>query len=217
MVVVPLEDLETEGNFMGHCVGNYARAVKSKKTIIYSLRDNKNKPHVTIEVTKGQIVQIQGKENKDPIQKYHAMLDEWLEAKKLHNNETIKYITNPKKLEELAKSESSIVKCSVAKNPNTPIEVLELLTKDKNMYVKCSVAKNPNTPIEVLKLLAKDKNGHVRCTVAKNPNTPIEVLKLLAKDENEYVRGDVARNVNTPAEVLKLLAKDKKVWTLDVV
>jgi gas vesicle protein len=140
MVIVSAEDLETEGNFMGHCVGDYDKQVKSGITIIYSLRDSKNKPHVTIEVAVpyNEVVQIQGKENRDPIQKYHAMIDEWLESKKLHNNETIKYITDINKLEELAKSESEDVRSSVARNLNTPANVLEKLAKDKIFKVRDS-------------------------------------------------------------------------------
>ena len=55
-VDVPAQDLKTEGNLMGHCVGkpNYARAVKSGKMKIFSLRDRADKPHVTVEVSRGR-------------------------------------------------------------------------------------------------------------------------------------------------------------------
>jgi GNAT superfamily N-acetyltransferase len=46
-----LEDaLEYEGNTMGHCVGGYTPDVAQGKSRIFSLRDAKNEPHVTIEV-----------------------------------------------------------------------------------------------------------------------------------------------------------------------
>ena len=47
-----LEDaLKYEGDKMGHCVGGYCPDVAAGKTKIYSLRDAKGEPHVTIEVT----------------------------------------------------------------------------------------------------------------------------------------------------------------------
>jgi hypothetical protein len=46
-----LEDaLKYEGDTMGHCVGGYCPDVASGKSRIFSLRDAKNEPHVTVEV-----------------------------------------------------------------------------------------------------------------------------------------------------------------------
>jgi hypothetical protein len=46
-----LEDaLKYEGETMGHCVGGYCPDVVSGQSRIYSLRDKKGQPHVTIEV-----------------------------------------------------------------------------------------------------------------------------------------------------------------------
>jgi hypothetical protein len=42
--------LKYEGDTMGHCVGSYCPDVMEGKTRIYSLRDSKGEPHVTIEV-----------------------------------------------------------------------------------------------------------------------------------------------------------------------
>lgn len=44
------EALEYEGNVMGHCVGGYCPQVARGETQIFSLRDAKGEPHVTIEV-----------------------------------------------------------------------------------------------------------------------------------------------------------------------
>ena len=76
--------------------------------------------------------------------------------------------------------------------------VLRELSEDEKYYVRCGVAKNPNTPIEVLKKLSKDKDSSVRYRVAENPNTPIEILRKLSEDEKYYVRCGVAENPNTP-------------------
>lgn len=51
-----LEDqLKYEGDTMGHCVGGYCEDVASGKSKIYSLRDAKGRPHVTIEVEPGRL------------------------------------------------------------------------------------------------------------------------------------------------------------------
>lgn len=42
--------LQKEGELMGHCVGGYCDAVESGRSRIFSLRDAKGEPHVTIEV-----------------------------------------------------------------------------------------------------------------------------------------------------------------------
>ena len=55
-------DLEIEGDLMGHCVGGYCDDVAEGIMTIYSLRDKRNKPHATIEVTRsGEVEQIKGK------------------------------------------------------------------------------------------------------------------------------------------------------------
>jgi ribosomal protein S18 acetylase RimI-like enzyme len=93
-------DLAREGELMGHCVGGYCDVVRSGGTSIYSLRDPKGHPHVTIEVdgdppiTQGYgettwqprtvtVVQVQGKQDTEPIPEYRQKVDEWFEH--LHN------------------------------------------------------------------------------------------------------------------------------------
>lgn len=45
------EELEGEGDAMGHCVGSYADQVANGRTMIYSLRDHAGHPHVTTEIS----------------------------------------------------------------------------------------------------------------------------------------------------------------------
>lgn len=64
--------LDREGEIMGHCVGSYADDVMSERLHIYSLRDAKNVPHVTFEVSsRREVSQIKGTANEDVIPKYH--------------------------------------------------------------------------------------------------------------------------------------------------
>jgi len=60
-----------EGKLMSHCVGSYA----NRDVTIYSLRDDKNLPHCTIE----KDVQIKGKGNGKIIPKYIKYVVEFLE------------------------------------------------------------------------------------------------------------------------------------------
>ena len=87
--VVSENDLTVEGNRMNHCVGSYCEDVERGGSIIYSLRDLQNNPHVTIEVSgqesfdnrHGDIVQIKGKSNSEPKEEYKAMIKEWISNK----------------------------------------------------------------------------------------------------------------------------------------
>ena len=76
------DDLRFEGKIMGHCVGgnNYKTKVKNKTSMIISLRDESNEPHVTIEIdiSSSQVVQQYGKGNKEPIKKYQKLLKEFV-------------------------------------------------------------------------------------------------------------------------------------------
>lgn len=49
------EALRYEGDTMGHCVGGYCPAVESGESQIFSLRDRKGQPHVTIEVQRDDL------------------------------------------------------------------------------------------------------------------------------------------------------------------
>lgn len=94
------EELKFEGQFMGHCVGgqNYKSKVKSKISMIISLRDQENEPHVTIEIDipSSQVVQQYGKGNKEPVKKYQKLLKEFVlyasNFKGIENPETLKFL-----------------------------------------------------------------------------------------------------------------------------
>jgi plasmid maintenance system killer protein len=77
--------LSYEGGVMGHCVGSYYDKVNSGRARLFSLRDKKDASHITIEynVSNGEIVQIQGKENKQPKESYHKYLFEFATNEKL--------------------------------------------------------------------------------------------------------------------------------------
>lgn len=66
--------LEREGQMMGHCVAGYAGAVAAGISMIYSLRDTRNHPHVTVEIVAGHLRQLQGRANSFPAQKWQPYI-----------------------------------------------------------------------------------------------------------------------------------------------
>ncbi len=70
------EALDAESAVMQHCIGSgaYDASLKREGMAFYSLRDPFGKSHVTIEVKNGWIVQCQGKQNREPEQKYLGLL-----------------------------------------------------------------------------------------------------------------------------------------------
>lgn len=73
--------LDVEGDVMQHCVGgdDYGNRALHGDIEIYSLRDPKGRPHVTIEAVPElrRILQVQGKQNRAPLPEYRARVDEW--------------------------------------------------------------------------------------------------------------------------------------------
>jgi hypothetical protein len=71
--------LDREGSLMGHCVGagGYDNALKSGRAVFFSLRDPRNRPHVTMEVriADKKVLQARGKQNAYPIKKYAKMIE----------------------------------------------------------------------------------------------------------------------------------------------
>jgi len=100
------EALKYEGDTMGHCVGGYCPDVLEGRTRIYSLRDKRGEPHVTVEVQSlrgselgryaadlpegedvaamknppQKIVQIKGKGNARPVEKYDPYTQDFVRS-----------------------------------------------------------------------------------------------------------------------------------------
>lgn len=89
--------LKSEGDQMGHCVGGYCEDVLSGSSRIFSLRDSKGQPHVTvqvepyqgtpgrdvhgeIEIPPSRIVQIKGKSNMRPKDEYLPFVQDFIKS-----------------------------------------------------------------------------------------------------------------------------------------
>jgi hypothetical protein len=87
--------LKYEGDTMGHCVGGYCKDVASGRSNIYSLRDAKGEPHVTIETEPyshdgppDELRQQWEEETWDDPENdaYNAKVDAWHAANPSHND-----------------------------------------------------------------------------------------------------------------------------------
>lgn len=80
-------------------------------------------------------------------------------------------------------------KLRLAGSERTSKKILIILSADDEHWaVKYRVARNPNTPKEVLKILSTDKYWSVRYWVACNSSTPTEVLIKLSIDKDSGIR-----------------------------
>lgn len=100
LYLLKASDLAQEGAIMGHCVGgnNYKSKIKNKQSIILSIRDKNNMPHVTIEVDvkSRSTIQKYGKGNQPPVDKYLRMYSEYAlfatDFKDINNKEVLKFL-----------------------------------------------------------------------------------------------------------------------------
>lgn len=101
------QELKYESINMGHCVGgiSYQNKIKNHHAIIVSLRDDKNRPHVTIEILLqknsqmniiGMVSQCQGKHTVNswqPLPKYLEKIQEFvLFASDYYSDETLSFM-----------------------------------------------------------------------------------------------------------------------------
>ncbi len=104
------KQLKYEGDTMGHCVGGYCDDVLSGTARIFSLRDAKGEPHVTVEVAPtdtGDIIQqVKGKQNLPPKDEYLPFVQDFI-RKPYHGGQWGGFDEDPKYLglseEELRK------------------------------------------------------------------------------------------------------------------
>ena len=73
------DELEIEGDIMKNCVSSYKSKLIKGQSLILSMRDNKNQPHVTIEidVRTSSVTQVRGKANTPPSKEYMKIIAEF--------------------------------------------------------------------------------------------------------------------------------------------
>ncbi len=211
------QDLDTEGELMGHCVGgdNYWEAVQSGNTKIYSLRDKQNKPHVTMEVTDGEMRQCFGKQNETPVAKYHPALIEFFNKFKYFEGYLLIDNEIPEdKIDDVIRLGNRVTRQNIAEKTKNSA-VLETLSKDTDTGVRINVVRNPNTSIDTVKAMSTDPNSLIMRNVARSRRDSLdEVFDILAKDIEPIIRQDVAENLYTPGYILETMTKDNNLGVL---
>jgi hypothetical protein len=218
MVKVPVEDLKTEGDLMGHCVGGYTKYVREGECTIYSLRDKSNKPHVTIEIDKrGVVVQIQGKENSEPVSKYHDMIVEWVESNFKHNKNTVPYIRDPAKIRKIVHSKDLELLIGLARNIYANESVFTKLIETKNPTILTVLASNPSVPPNLLSMLSKETTewSDVANKLLDRDDLTSDVLDNLALNSYGTIRRLVAKYKHAERlsdKTIRLLSNDAIIW-----
>jgi len=94
---------------MGHCVGQYANRVKNGDIRVFSLRDPKNEPHITLGMYGGddnRVFQYYGTGNSDPKPLYQEMIKEWfLSIGNVENDSNIDSAYDEDDLEDVENTE----------------------------------------------------------------------------------------------------------------
>lgn len=188
-VLVSLADLKAEGDQMGHCVGGggYERGVKNKTIRIYSLRDRKNEPHVTVEynVRHNSFIQVQGKQNDAPVVKYHPAIGALVDKLAVRMDDvSLQYLSNPKTISKLfdenlqnPKRSSKDLLESLAENSNLPVPYMEkIVNADNKKLSQCllGLLRNPSIPPELL-LKISERPG-VGSFALYHANMPVDAL-----------------------------------------
>ena len=157
-------------------------------------------------------------------------------------------ITNPKTpkdvrvklLIKLSSDKDDYVRDFVAKNPETPDNILQILGSSE-IPSRLAILENPNASAEqqlslinhetelcidkiiqnnntakysnqLLKKLATEKSAAIRGNIGIFPLTSVELLTKLSKDKEDTVRQKVAGNTNAPEKILLNLSKDKSMF-----
>jgi hypothetical protein len=226
---------KVEGSSLAHC-GNMEGQSRTTDNILSLRKDVKiddqiyHQPYLTFIINKGYLGEMKAIANKIPPPSLHPQIIALLKDPRIkgviggtyESDFSLVHLTEEQR-QEVFKANPQLLpenqnlldypthhRIKVAKNPDTPLEILLQLAKDEDPSIRARVAENPNTPPEILARLAEDEDASIRIAVAKHPNTPPEILAQLAKDlQWENVRRRVAKHPNTPPEVLAQLAKDE--------
>lgn len=129
--------------------------------------------------------------------------------------ETLEILADSDIAETKRKTERIDMLRLVARNPNTPIDIVESWVDHTKRRVREGVAHNPGIRLELLERLARDPAATVRRNAAPSARLDPATLEYLADDEANTVRKAVAANPNTPLRTIAILANDKAGVVLD--
>lgn len=192
-------DLQVEGQRMGHCVGSYCDSVAAGASVVFSLRDRENLPHVTLDLNRsGQLVQAKGKQDKAPVVKYQKYILDWLITSRIAKSrwvDTIReagwaILDDPEQATRLSDHEAKL-----------PHQRLFDVTSDEDLEAIEDILTAPDTGVRTLvDLLERVKSPKLRKTIVERifKFDDVDALLLLARREPS----------TTPEVVKRLVAVD---------
>lgn len=190
---------DVESKAMGHC-GN--QGAKSGDTIL-SLRDEKNRPHLTFILNNGKLGEMKGKNNDKPAAKYYHYIIELLKLPIIKDVVGGGYLPeNNFKLEDLTKEQvEEIVKV----NNNLEENYLKILVHNK---WEISEKEYIDSLQKLLTKYPKSIDEETLYKVTENDKTPPEILLTISEkgDLNFTLKLNLVANKNTPQQVLDKLS-----------
>src|SRR3990167_510138 len=200
IVRVPAGACDTEGKAMGHCVAGYASRVESGNTNIFSLRDPRGRPHVTIEVEPafGEVVQIKGKQNLPPQKRMYAeKVKEWLGSTSYDPSETNDYWS----LLDIDDVRDAIEQGSNVKLQMLRGDVASMLTEDDLLDIE------HGEPGMIADLLGLD--WHIADAGEPKPGTATHIImQMMLGSSNAELRRAIVPLITSSPDAIKLLMVD---------
>ena len=103
-------------------------------------------------------------------------------------------------------NEPLYIRRAFADSPDASPRELANLANDSNRLVVCDVAKNPNTPKDILSKLSESSDPSFRANVARNPAITYDIAQRLVLDPDQDVLRALAKNCSVSSEILNRLA-----------
>jgi hypothetical protein len=114
---------------------------------------------------------------------------------------------NPNTPQEILNKLSELYPGEVVSNPSSPKELAEKLFNSTNDATKWRMAETA-TDTKLLEKLSDDPSRKVRYNLTNNKNITPEILTKMSKDEAPSIRMHVAYHPKCPIEVLRVLEND---------
>lgn len=217
-----LFDVHTEGRLMQNCLkdGNYDESILEGRTEIYSLRDSKNEPHASMEVTDDQMIQCLGKQNKSPDPKYNKYLTPFFDKEQLYEGYDLLNIKPPDNLSQdtLAGGTLSMRLRLLRSGQEIEERLYDVMLNnflgdpDQMEDVCEAIVNKDNVPKSVILEIMHHYDDRFDADIAISGSATEAVLERLAANTRDAdVAYRIIYNKNTTQAVLELLADSESV------
>ena len=137
-----------------------------------------------------------------------------LQLRAMGSNESLtdfedEYLTDDVTLLREFASKGFWAKLLVARNPNTPAEVLDALFLEESYQVRAQVVANPKTRLETLQRALEDQEEAVISAAMMNKSLPPSALEVLLERQLPQLWNLLASRQDTPASLLQRLIEEQ--------